>query len=327
MPKAPMTAVRTSRPSPSKRSQLLAAGLRHTVKPTLVAWSFVPSVIWPSRILDRAAEYLPPPGGTTIDRVRLASCGAEWVHGPGVDGDEDRAILYLHGGALVTCSLATHRRLVSYVSHAAGAPALNVDFRMMPAVTIEHMVADCLAGYRWLLDRGYSPERITLVGDSAGGFLAFLTAMAIRDEGLPLPAGIACMSPLLDLGVERKEASPYSDRCDVFTVRACRGLQRFTASVDERHEVVGERVSPIDADLTGLPPVLIQIGSREILRPECEEMVDRLAAAGVGAELQVWKGQVHVFQAAGCWVPEGRDAVRELGAFVRDAVTPHAVAG
>ncbi|MDE9365288.1 alpha/beta hydrolase [Luteipulveratus sp. YIM 133132] len=327
MPTATVTAVRTSWPRRSVQSQILAAGLRHTVKPTLVAWSFVPSVIWPSRILDRAAEHLPAPDGSTVERVRLGECGAEWIVGPGVDvRKKDRAVLYLHGGALVTCSLATHRRLVAYVSHATDAPALNVDFRMMPQVTVEHMVADCLSGYRWLLAQGYAADRICVVGDSAGGFLAFLTAIAIRDEGLPMPAGLVGMSPLLDLGTERKEASPYNDRCDVFSVRACRGLARFTAAVDAQHEVVGPRVSPIDADLTGLPPVLIQIGSREILRSECEEMVDLLAASGVPASLQVWKGQVHVFQAAGCVLPEGRDAVREVGTFVRGLGAPHAVA-
>ncbi|AKU17739.1 alpha/beta hydrolase [Luteipulveratus mongoliensis] len=318
--------VRTTWARQSRRSQLLATSLRHTVKPTLLAWSFLPGFIWPSRIVDHAAGLLPPPDGTTIERVGLAQCGAEWIKGPEVEGDEERAILYLHGGALVTCSLATHRRMVSYISHSTRAPALNVDFRMMPEVTIEHMVADCLSGYRWLLAQGYRGDNITIIGDSAGGFLAFLTALAIRDEELEAPAGIACMSPLLDLGVARKEASPYSDRCDVFTVRACRGLERFTADVDARHEVTAPRISPIDADLTGLPPVLIQVGSHEILRPECEEMVDRLAAADVAAELQVWKGQVHVFQAAGSFLPEGRSAVREIGSFVRGLGSPRAVA-
>lgn len=298
----------------SKRSQVLASSLRITVKPTLVAWSYVPSVIWPARLMDHVVEYLPSPPGMTVERIDLGLCGAEWIHGEGAT--DDSAILYLHGGALVTCSLATHRTLVSNVSRAAGSPALNVDFRMMPQVTIEQMVADCLSGYRWLLSRGYTGEQITVVGDSAGGFLSFLTALAIRDEGLPMPAGLVCMSPLLDLGIDHKAASPYRDRCDVFTVRACRALARFTARVDRDHGVVGHRVSPIDADLEGLPPVLIQVGSREILRPECEAMVDRLAAAGVRAHLQVWRGQVHVFQAAAGLVPEARAALGEIRTFV-----------
>lgn len=300
----------------SRRSRVLAAGLRHTVRPTLIAWSYAPTVIWPARVLDRGAEYLPPREGTRVERVALRDCGAEWIHGPGV-ADGERAILYLHGGALVTCSLATHRRLVSNVSRSGRAPALNVDFRMMPQVTVEHMVADCLSGYQWLLRRGYRSDQITIAGDSAGGLLAFLTAIAIRDEGLPRPARLVGLSPLLDLGTERKAASPYRDNCDLFTVRACQGLERFTAAVDRQHQVTGSRTSPIDAAVHDLPPTLIQVGGREILRPECEEMVDRLAAAGVPCELQVWKGQVHVFQAAAGWLPEGGEAIREIGHFIR----------
>lgn len=327
-PAALVSPARSKRTHRSLRSQALAKTLRATVKPTLLAWSFAPSTIWPARALDRIAEHLPPPPGTRIETVHLGSCDAEWIHGRGVRraspdeaaepaGDDGSAVLYLHGGALVTCSLATHRGLVSDVSRVCGAPALNVDFRMMPRVTIEHMVTDCLAGYRWLLDRGHAGDRIVIAGDSAGGFLAFLTALAIRDEGLPRPAALVCMSPLLDLDTERKAASPYHDRCDVFTVRACEGLARFTASVDAAHEVTGTRMSPIDADLAGLPPTLIQIGSREILRPDAEEMAERLGRAGVPCELQVWRGQVHVFQAAAAFVPEARSALRELGTFSR----------
>ncbi|TWP37399.1 alpha/beta hydrolase [Leekyejoonella antrihumi] len=297
------------------RSQALAKVLRVTAKPVLHAWSYAPSTIWPMRALDRLAEQLPPSPGTSIETVHLGRCKAEWIHGRGAR--DDTAVLYLHGGALITCSLATHRGLVSDVSRVCGAPALNVDFRMMPQVTIEDMVSDCLDGYRWLLARGYDGDQIVIAGDSAGGFLAFLTAFVIRDEGLPRPAALTCMSPLLDLDCTRKAASPFHDRCDVFTVRACDGLARYTASVDASHQVTGPRVSPIDADLHDLPPTLIQIGSPEILRPDAEEMVERLGHAGVPCELQVWRGQVHVFQAAASFLPEARSALRELGVFAR----------
>ncbi len=331
---APTSVLRDRHTQQSLRGHALAAALRLTVKPTLTAWSFMPQMIWPSHLLDRVAEHLPPAPGTHLDRVHLRSCDAEWISaGTGVR--DDAAVLYLHGGALVTCSLATHRRLVTDVSRACGAPALNVDFRMMPRVTIEHMVADCLDGYRWLLDRGLPGDRIVVAGDSAGGYLAFLTAIAARDEGLPMPAALTCMSPLLDLDVDRKAdgrrgrsrrrpsvCRPWPAGDDVFTVRTCDGLARYTAAVDAAHEVVGQRVDPIDADLRGLPPTLIQIGSSEILRIDAEEMVDRLAAAGVPSRLQIWRGQVHVFQAAAGLVPEAREAIADLGSFARDHLAP-----
>ncbi len=324
-----VTAVRTKHAEVSTRARLLAATLRTTIKPTLTAWSFLPQVIWPSHIVDHLAERLPAPEGTRVERVHLRTCGAEWITPADTGHAPAAAVLYLHGGALVTCSMSTHRLLVSHVAAVCGVPALNVDFRMMPRVTIEHMVADCLAGYRWLLDHGF--DRIAIAGDSAGGYLAFLMALCLRDEGLPPPAALMCMSPLLDLGIERKATVhrrdgwaniPLAHRLrlagdDVFSARTCSALARYTAAVDAAHEVTGPRVEPIDADLRGLPPTLIQMGSAEILRPDAEVMADRLAAAGVPVRLQIWQGQVHVFQAAAPLVPEAGAALRELGRFGR----------
>lgn len=312
---ARMTAVRSKFPRTSRRSAALAGGMRSVAKPALNAWSYAPVLSRLSRVMDRTADRLTLPNGTTVETVQLGACHAEWVRAP--RARDDGAVLYLHGGAFIVCSLASHRRLVAATSRVCRVPVLNVDFRMLPEVTIEGMIGDCLAGYRWLLDQGYAHDRISIVGDSAGGYLAFAVALALRDENLPMPASIAGMSPLLDLSVERKAASPHSEKCDLFTVRACRALQHLVAHVDDLHETQGERVCPIDADLHGLPPVLIQMGSREILRPDAEVMTDRLAAAGVPTQLQIWTGQVHVFQAAASWVPEAAAAMRELGRFVR----------
>lgn len=312
--------IRTKFPRTSRRSTALAGGLRTVAKPALNAWSYAPALSHLSRLADRAADRLTLPSDTTVDTVPLGPCDAEWIRAP--RARDDGAVLYLHGGAFVVCSLASHRRLVAATSRFTRLPVLNVNFRMLPEVTIEGMIGDCLAGYRWLLDQGYSHDRISIAGDSAGGYLAFAVALALRDEHLPMPASVIGLSPLLDLSVDRKAASPHCQKCDLISVRALRALQRFVARVDERHESDGDRVSPIDADLRGLPPVLIQMGSREILRPDAEEMVDRLGAAGVPAQLQIWTGQVHVFQAAASWLPEAAAAVREVGRFVRASLAP-----
>lgn len=308
-------ALRLDFPRTSRRSAALAGTLRAVAKPALNAWSYVPALSHLSGVVDRAAERLAVPEGTTVASVHLGACDAEWIRAP--RSLDDGAVLYLHGGAFIVCGLSSHRRLAAVTSRVTRQPVLNVGFRSLPHVSIDHMVGDCLTGYRWLLDQGHPADRISIAGDSAGGFLAFATALALRDEGLPLPASLATLSPLLDLGVERKAASPHSDKCDLFSVRTCMALQRLVERVDRAHELQGPRLSPIDADLRGLPPVLIQMGSREILRPDAEEMVDRLAAAGVRAQLQIWRGQVHVFQAAASWLPEAAEAMRQLGRFVR----------
>lgn len=315
-PNAAGAPVRTTFPRTSRRSAALAGSLHTVAKPALNAWSYAPGLSRLSQVMDRTADRLTLPVGTSVSSVQLGSCDAEWIRA--ARAHDDGAILYLHGGAFIVCSLASHRRLVASTSRVTRRPVLNVNFRMLPEVTLEGMVGDCLAGYRWLLDKGYSADRISIVGDSAGGYLAFAVALALRDEHLPMPASVVGMSPLLDLDIERKAASPHRDKCDLFTVRSCRALQQLIAHVDEEHEAEGDRVCPVDADLHGLPPVLIQMGSREILRPDAEVMADRLAAAGVPTQLQIWKGQVHVFQAAASWVPEAAQAMREVGRFVRD---------
>ncbi|WP_265445953.1 alpha/beta hydrolase [Flexivirga meconopsidis] len=311
----PAGPTRTRFPRTSRRSAALAGGMHAVAKPALNLWSYAPPLARLSRIMDRTADRLTVPAGTSVESVQLGPCDAEWIRAP--RATEEGAVLYLHGGALIVCSLASHRLLVASTSRVCRVPALNVNFRMLPHVTVEEMVGDCLAGYRWLLAKGYPPEKISIVGDSAGGYLSFLVALALRDDGLPLPGSIAGMSPLLDLGTRRKAANPHRDKCDLFTMRACEALEHLVERVDRRHEVQGRRVQPIDADLTGLPPVLIQMGSREILRPDAEEMADRLAAAGVPTHLQIWTGQVHVFQASAPLVPEAGRALRELGRFVR----------
>lgn len=317
--------LRTRFPRTSRRSAALAGGMRSVAKPALNAWSYAPALSKLSRVMDRTADRLTLPNGTAVETVQLGPCDAEWVRAP--RARDDGAVLYLHGGAFIVCSLASHRRLVAAISRACRLPALNVNFRMLPEVTIEGMVGDCLAGYRWLLAQGYAADRISIVGDSAGGYLAFAVALALRDEHLPPPASITGLSPLLDLSVDRKEASQHREKCDLFTVRACRALQHLVSHVDDVHETQGNRTCPIDADLAGLSPVLIQMGSREILRPDAEVMADRLAAAGVPTQLQIWTGQVHVFQAAASWLPEAAAAMREVGRFVRGNLTPVHPAG
>lgn len=305
----------------SIRSQVLSTTMRLTVRPVIHLWSISPRTILPPAILEALAAYLPVLPGTAWEPVTLDDCGAEWLAAEGVDSE--RAILYLHGGAFVSCGLNTHRRMVSRISAAADARVLNVDYRMLPRNTINHAVADGLAGYRWLLDAGYSADEIVVAGDSAGGYLAFMTALAALDADLPRPAAVVVMSPLLDLDPSNKAAHPNARRCSVFTLGAVRALTDLVDHVETRFAVDGvapDRVSPVDADLTGLPPTLIQVGSTEMLLADAELMASRLVSAGVPCDLQVWDRQVHVFQAAS-WVPEAREAVREIANFVEAATT------
>jgi acetyl esterase/lipase len=305
--------------SSSLQSRLLATALRHTVRPTLSIWSYLPIDLQPPNFIDYIAKALPVPVGTQHRRLGMGAAVAEWVSGPGVDeanpSGDGGVILYLHGGAFLTCGLNTHRHMVARISQAASQPVLNLAYRQMPEVSITESINDGVEAFRWLLDQGYDAERITIAGDSAGGYMAFGIARAVIDAGWGQPAGVVAISPLLDLDSKSKRAHRNAHRCDVFPMSA---LERFTKIAQRRERRDGEpdRPCPVDMDIEGLPPALIQIGSREILMADAEVMANRLVAAGIPCEFQVWSRQVHVFQAAS-WVPEAQRAVREVALFVQ----------
>ncbi|WP_200940119.1 alpha/beta hydrolase [Aeromicrobium sp. Root495] len=303
----------------SLQSRLLGAGLRHSVRPILGAWARLPFDFFPPNLLEHAARLLPVHEGTSWRSVQLADGPAEWLMAKGVHDihhGNRKAVLYFHGGAFLTCGLNTHRRLVSRISYAADQPVLNVGYRQMPHEPITESIADGVTGFRWLLEQGYAAEDITIAGDSAGGYLAFSVARAVIDLELGRPAGVVALSPLLDVGSERKAAHRNADRCQTFPLHALERFSKVSLRMDTRRGIDGTRLCPVDMPLADMPPALIQIGSHEILLADAEYMANRLVSAGVPCDLQVWDRQVHVFQAAASWVPEGRAAITEIGEFI-----------
>ncbi len=304
----------------SIQSRLLGLGLRHTIRPVLGLWARLPFELYPPNVVDHLARLLPVHEGTSWRTVGLGPCDSEWLLAKDVrdiHGGNSRAILYFHGGAFLTCGLNTHRRLVSRISYAAGQPVLNVGYRQMPAEPITESVADGVVAFRWLLDQGYRADDITIAGDSAGGYLAFSVARAVLDAGWGRPAGVVAISPLLDVDSTRKRNHPNADRCELFPLNALERFTEMTLRADDRRGISGERVCPVDMPVADMPPSVIQIGSREILMPDAELMANRLVAAGVPCDLQIWENQVHVFQAAAGWVPEARQAIDEIALFVQ----------
>lgn len=294
-------------------SRALSLSVRRTIRPFLDAWALAPTLPWPTVLVDRVAFPMAPVAGTHRHSVPLGTCSAEFLRAPGADGST--AILYLHGGAFLCCGLATHRQLVSRISAASEAPVLSVGYRMLPQHPIRRALADGLAGLRWLIDHGYPIERIAVAGDSAGGFLAFSVVHEAMRLGLGRCAGVVALSPLTDLDAQRKLDHPNASRCALFPRRAVPVLTRLVQRA-ERERGEAPVPSPVDLDVTGMPPVLVQTGSEEMTYVDAEVMAHRLAAAGVRTELQVWEKQLHVFQAATV-VPESGRAVAEIGSFVR----------
>lgn len=304
----------------SRQSKFLGFGLRHTVRPVLGVWAWLPFHVAPPNFLDHLARLLPVHEGTMWRSVDLQDCPSEWLQAKGVDdiqAGNEHAILYFHGGGFMTCGINTHRRLVSRISYAAKQPVLNVGYRQMPHEPIVNTITDCIDGFRWLIDQGYKAENITIAGDSAGGYLAFCVARAVIDKGWGRPAGVVAMSPLLDMDPAGKLSHRNANRCQTFPAHAIARLSDVADRLEAKRGVSGLRVCPVNMPMSDLPPTLIHIGSDEVLMADAELMANRLVAAGVPCELQVWDRQVHVFHAAAAWVPEARLAIEEIGKFVR----------
>jgi acetyl esterase/lipase len=305
-----------SRPGTTLRARLAARGLRMTVGPVLSHWPLSPRGLRPAFAIDLAAPLaLPAPRWAAVERLDFADFPAEWVRAP--HAEDGRAVLYFPGGGFFSCGLRTHRRMIARISAASGAPVLSVAYRRLPAVPLAVSVADCVAAYRRLLDGGVAPERIIVAGDSAGGFLAFAAVLRAMQEGLPAPAGIVALAPLTDLDHTAKVAHANADLDAYLPARRVERLAELLAG----GEPLDPLLSPVNGGLAGLPPVLIQVGSTEMLLPDAELMARRLAEAGVPCRLQVWEGQVHVFQVFADLVPEGLAALHEVGAFVRERTT------
>lgn len=300
----------------SLQSRALSMSVRRTIRPFIEAWAVAPSLPWPAPLVDRAAFSIRPVRGTRRHRVRLTECGAEFLYTR--NAGEQQAILYLHGGAFVCCGLATHRNLVSRISASSQAPVLAVEYRMLPRHPIRRAVEDGISGLRWLVAHGYPVERIVVAGDSAGGFLTFAVAHEALRLGLGRVAGTVALSPLTDLDPLGKMEHANSYRCALFPRRAVPALLTLVRRAERRGGDGYEPVSsPVDLGLAGMPPALIQTGSEEMVYTDAVLMGERLAAAGVPAQVQVWEKQIHVFQAAAGTVPEGGRAISEIGRFVR----------
>jgi acetyl esterase/lipase len=245
--------------------------------------------------------------------LRLEHCRAEWVRAAGAP-DDGPVILYFHGGAYVSCGLRTHRRLVARLSNAADARVLSVAYRMLPRHEIALSVLDGLDAYRTLLAGGMSPEHIVLAGDSAGGGLAVLVALAAINADMPRPAAIVALSPWIELDPAGKAEHPNARTDPMLPIS---GIKFMFEQLIARGEPLHPDLVPLERDLTKLPPVLIHSGTTEVLQHDAVLLADKLAAAGVPVELKHWRGQVHVFQIAADLLPEAREAIDEIGQFVR----------
>jgi acetyl esterase/lipase len=273
-------------------------------------------VAFQRRFMLLATRILPPPA--EVDRERLSGTGVPtWRFGIGAGDNSLRpAILWAHGGGFVVGSHATHAGLAGYLAQAAGADVYLPDYRLAPEHPWPAATDDVFSAYGQMLARGHDPERVAIAGDSAGGALAILTALALTDMDVPAPAAMVLISPVTDLSLSGPsvEAKRHADpllRRD-WLAESYRMWAGSLALTDPR-------VSALFADVAGLPPTLIQVGEDEILLDDSLRFADRAWASGVEVELQRFPHLWHDFQLQAGIIPESRAAVGDIGAFLRRA--------
>jgi acetyl esterase/lipase len=309
---------------PSVAGRLAWVGARLTIRPALAIGSYLANAQWPWGLVDFAARAVTPAPGSVRATIRLPHCTARLVRAAGVlpaDGTR-RVVLYMHGGAFLTCGANTHDRLVTNLSKYADTPVLVVNYRMMPKHSIGEAIADCYDGYRRLRGWGYRPDQIALAGDSVGGYLSLVLAERLLHEGEEL-AAIVCMSPLMQIAKAPKQAHSNIHSDAMFPVKAFDAFVDLVDKAAQRHTVGGrpeEIYEPLDHVEPGLPRTLIHVSGPEILLHDARLAARGLAAVGVPVELRVWPGQMHVFQIAASIVPEANRSLRQIGNYIREAI-------
>ncbi|MBI4518222.1 MAG: alpha/beta hydrolase [Deltaproteobacteria bacterium] len=271
-----------------------------------------PSVSEMRAAIDSMASIAVLPDDVTLDPVDAGGVPAVWVTTPGAR--RDAVILYLHGGGYVVGSITSHRDLAARLSRAAAARVLLLDYRLAPEHPHPAAVEDATAAYRWLLSTAVAPARIVIGGDSAGGGLTVAALVALRDAGQPLPAAAVCLSPWVDLeglgdSMTTKAAVDPMVQRDGLSKMA----EMYLAGQDPRTPLA----APLYANLSGLPPLLIQVGTAETLLDDSTRLAERARKAGVSVTLEPWEDMFHVWQAFAALLPEGQQAIDRIGTFIR----------
>jgi len=252
------------------------------------------------------------PDGVEFEKVTAGGIPAEWATLP--TSDPTKTVLYLHGGGYTLGSIDTHRGLGSRIAEASGTRTLMVDYRLAPETPFPGAVEDATAAYGFLLEQGLAPEHIAIGGDSAGGGLTLATLVNLKEQGQPLPAAGFALSPWVDL---EGLGDSMKSRADADPMVQKEGLVRMGELYLDGADPKTPRAAPLYADLSRLPPMLIQVGTAETLLDDSIRIVESLRSAGVAVELQQFDDLIHVFQAFAPIVPESVEAIEKIGAFVK----------
>jgi acetyl esterase/lipase len=296
----------------SLRAEILRLGIRVFLKPGLHPGI---SIAERRRKLGAYEGWIRrPPVGTRTAKMLLG--GVPIVRVSRLGAQPGRHVLFLHGGGYITGSPALYRHILWRFADACRAEIAAIDYRLAPEHPFPAALDDAVCAWRALLNEGADPRCCAVLGDSAGGGLALALALRLRDERLPLPGAVAAISPWTDLAITGE--SCRNDSADPMLKSAC--LKPFAAEYLQGADPCDPHASPLYGDPSGLPPVLLQVGSDEILRDDSTRMADKLQAGGCAVTLEIWSRMPHVWHAFAPLLPEATRAIVRVGAFANETL-------
>ena len=302
---------------PSLRSRLFLFFLKHShllrfqLKKTTIDWNTpIPQL---RQEVEKSAGMLGKlPAQIEVSPVTIDGLSAEWILPS--HATKDKVILYFRGGGYVLGSSRSHLPIVAKFVKNSGVGALLFDYRIAPEHPFPAALDDSIAAYRWLLAQGVSPSHIVFLGDSAGGGLCLATLLALRDQGIPLPAAAVALSPWTDL---KNTGESLKTKAKVDQLTWGESWIIFSKYYAGDNDPGNPWISPLYGDLHGLPPVLIYVGENEVLLDDSTRFAKKAKDAGVDVTFKVWEGMFHCFPACAPFFPEAKQAMDEICTFIK----------
>ena len=259
---------------------------------------------------------LKPPKDVQITSTKVAGIPGEWLTPTSLLA-RNKIMIYLHGGGYVVGSPATHRSLVARLAKSCSIRALSLDYRLAPEYPFPAALEDSLAVYHEITNHGIPPENIILAGDSAGAGLALATLISLRDNHRPLPKMALCISPWTDLALTGESIKTCADIDPYISYESLTLNAHYLGKPELNNDPRSPLISPLYADFTGLPPLLIHVGTDEVLLSDSTRLAEQANNAGVDVTLKIWDDMWHDFHMWAPYLPEANQAIEEISGFVR----------
>lgn len=253
------------------------------------------------------------PRTVEIEPVSINGISAEWLFPIGCH--TDRVLIFLHGGSFHAGSLRTHRGLAARIGINSDSSVLSLDYSLAPENPFPAAIEDVVSVYRWLLEvKGFDAKKIIISGDSAGGGLTLASLLKFQEENIVLPAAAICLSPVTDFAITGDSITTKAKEEVMLTENEMKqSFEIYAKGQNAEHPLV----SPLYADLYGLPPLLIQTGTAGILLDDSKRFAQKAIKQGVTVDLDLWDNMFHVFQIFGNLIPESKKALKKIGEFAK----------